>query len=94
MKELLSLSRRMKELWAFGPLGREDPDQRAKDEKLNSDVRRAYELLCKVEQSNLEDLAAKYGGTWEAGNGEDATAAVTIAPGEQGVNGTANGNSA
>lgn len=86
MKELLSLSRRMKELWAFGPLGREDPDQRAKEEQLDGDVRRAYELLCQVEKGNLESLAGKYGGTWEAGNGEEATTTGG------GANGAMNGN--
>ncbi|KAL2213151.1 hypothetical protein CC79DRAFT_1327028 [Sarocladium strictum] len=99
MKELLALSRRMKELWAFGPLGGGDPDQRAKEEKLDGDVRKAYELLCGVEKGGLEDLAKKYGGTWEAGNGEEEMAAATASSAAtggpaQGANGAVNGSAA
>jgi hypothetical protein len=70
---MLALSRRMKELWTFGPLGKEDPDQRAKDDKLDADVRQAYALLHSVEKMNLEGLASRYGGTWEAGGVDDAS---------------------
>lgn len=99
MKELLALSRRMKELWAFGPLGGGDPDQRAKEEKLDGDVRKTYELLCGIEKGGLEDVVKKYGGTWEAGNGEEeiaAAATTTAAPGgpTQAANGVVNGSAA
>ncbi|KAH8176479.1 surfeit locus protein 5 subunit 22 of mediator complex domain-containing protein [Sarocladium implicatum] len=90
IKELLALSRRMKELWTFGPLGREDPDQRAKQEQLDENVRSAHRLLCEVEKGDLESFAKKFGGTWEAGTGEETTATTAPAPATaQGTNGAA-----
>lgn len=80
----------MKELWTFGPLGKEDPDQRAKQEQLDENVRSAHAMLCAVEKSDLESLASKYGGTWEAGTGEEETAPATTAT-QQGANGASNG---
>lgn len=64
----------MKELWTFGPLGKEDPDQRVKEEKLDGDVRGAYGMLCEVEKMNLGGLAEKYGGKWEVGGAEEPAA--------------------
>lgn len=66
----------MKELWTFGPLGKEDPDHRAKEEQLDGDVRQAYGILCDIEKMNLQGLAGKYGGTWEAGSTEEPTTAA------------------
>ncbi|KAI5465383.1 hypothetical protein BGZ63DRAFT_373436 [Mariannaea sp. PMI_226] len=86
MKELLALSRRIKELWVFGPLGRGDPNARAKEEQIEHDVTQVASLLNSLESSNLQDLAQRCGGTWEPlGGGVGAPGA---AAGGAGAGGT------
>ncbi|GFP51988.1 hypothetical protein TASIC1_0001014000 [Trichoderma asperellum] len=65
IKEFLTLSRKIKELWIFGPLGTEDQDRRAKEEQLDQDVNRVSELLNQMEASKMKNLAESNGGTWQ-----------------------------
>ncbi|KAM0452888.1 hypothetical protein ACHAO4_005307 [Trichoderma viride] len=65
IKEFLTLSRKIKELWIFGPLGTEDQDRKAKEEQLDQDVSRVSELLNQMEASKMKNLAESSGGTWQ-----------------------------
>ena len=65
IKELLTLTRKMKELWVFGPLGKDDQGSKAKEEEIDRDVRQVASLLSNLEASNMKELAEKYGATWE-----------------------------
>ncbi|KAL7903066.1 hypothetical protein HDV63DRAFT_362957 [Trichoderma sp. SZMC 28014] len=65
IKEFLTLSRKIKELWIFGPLGTEDQDRKAKEEQLDQDVTRVSELLNQMEASKMKNLAESNGGTWQ-----------------------------
>ncbi|KAH6898240.1 hypothetical protein B0T10DRAFT_472091 [Thelonectria olida] len=65
IKELLALSRKIKELWVFGPLGRGDPNARAKEDRIDRDVTQVANLLNGLEARNLKDLAERCGGTYE-----------------------------
>ncbi|KJZ76363.1 hypothetical protein HIM_04092 [Hirsutella minnesotensis 3608] len=64
IKELLALSRRVKELWVFGPLGQGDPDHRAREAQVESDVARVSALLNDLEAFNMHALAQSHGGSW------------------------------
>ncbi len=70
VKELLTLSRKIKELWVFGPLGNEDPDRKSKEEQIDRDVRQVSELLNGLQAANMKGLAERNGGTWEASKDE------------------------
>lgn len=61
VKELLTLSRRMKELWAFGPLG----GREGESERVEGDVRKVVELLGDVERRGVRTEAEWWGGKWE-----------------------------
>ncbi|KAM0517493.1 hypothetical protein ACHAPE_005025 [Trichoderma viride] len=65
IKEFLTLSRKIKELWIFGPLGTEDQGRKAKEEQLDQDVSRVSQLLNQMEASKMENLAESNGGTWQ-----------------------------
>jgi hypothetical protein len=65
IKELLALSRRLKELWVFGPLGKEDPNGKAQAEQVRGDVARVAELLNQLETKNMTALAEEAGGSWK-----------------------------
>lgn len=65
IKEFLTLSRKIKELWIFGPLGTEDSDRKEKEEQLDQDVNRVSELLNQMEASKMKSLAESNGGTWQ-----------------------------
>lgn len=65
VKELLTLSRKMKELWVFGPLGKNDPHRRAKEEQINKDVSEVSRLLGELESSRMVKLAEESGGSWQ-----------------------------
>ncbi|KND86752.1 hypothetical protein TOPH_08608 [Tolypocladium ophioglossoides CBS 100239] len=65
IKELLTLSRRIKELWVFGPLGSDDADRKAKETQIERDVARVSGLLNGIEAANMEKLARRHGGAWE-----------------------------
>lgn len=76
VKELLTLSRKIKELWVFGPLGREDPDRRAKEAQIDADVAGVSALLEQMQGAGMQDLATKLGGAWEVAknDAEETTA--------------------
>ena len=75
VKELLTLSRKIKELWVFGPLGNEDPERKSKEEQIERDVKQVSELLNGLEASNMKGLAEKHGGSWEALSKDENTRA-------------------
>lgn len=69
----------MKELWVFGPLGRDDQGSRATDEQIRQDVTQVAALLAGVEAKGMRELAEKSGGSWEPvrtddGEGQQAQA--------------------
>ncbi|KAK7428572.1 hypothetical protein QQZ08_004832 [Neonectria magnoliae] len=76
IKELLALSRKVKELWVFGPLGRGDPNARAKEDQIDRDVTAVAALLDSLETRGLKDLAQSCGGDWEALRSSEDDAAV------------------
>ena len=67
----------MKELWVFGPLGRDDQGDRTRDEQTEREVARVAEMLGSMEADGMRALAEKCGGTWEPlgveGGGEGQT---------------------
>ncbi|EFY87619.1 hypothetical protein MAC_06331 [Metarhizium acridum CQMa 102] len=75
IKDLLSLSRKIKELWVFGPLGQGDPDRKAKDAQIEEDVALVSALLNSLDGRRMRELAQKCGGSWEVLVKEDATTA-------------------
>ena len=76
IKELLTLSRKIKELWVFGPLGKEDPDRKVKEAQIDEDVAKVSGLLDQIEATNMKELAGKFGGTWEPLKKEDGESAA------------------
>ncbi|TID02121.1 hypothetical protein CH35J_004609 [Colletotrichum higginsianum] len=64
IKDLLALSRRLKELWLFGKLGRGEGDARIQADKLQADVVRCAELLNAIQESRYAGLASAAGGKW------------------------------
>ncbi|KAM4057239.1 surfeit locus protein 5 subunit 22 of mediator complex domain-containing protein [Hirsutella rhossiliensis] len=64
IKELLALSRRIKELWVFGPLGKGDPDHQAREAQLDRDVAQVSSLLNGIEAADMKALAERHGGVW------------------------------
>ncbi|KOS19002.1 hypothetical protein ESCO_000092 [Escovopsis weberi] len=77
VKEFLTLSRRIKELWIFGPLGREDSGRRTKENLLEHNVALVSDLMNQVEAIKMGDLAGRNGGTWEPLAREDEGASVS-----------------
>ncbi|KZZ95848.1 hypothetical protein AAL_04144 [Moelleriella libera RCEF 2490] len=65
IKELLTLSRKIKELWIFGPLGQGDADRRAKEAQMEQDVGSVVTLLNELEGGNMRALAERHGGSWQ-----------------------------
>ncbi|KAG5976825.1 hypothetical protein E4U55_007192 [Claviceps digitariae] len=65
IKELLTLSRKIKELWIFGSLGQGDPEQKAVEAQMEAHVGQVAELMNGLEGSKMGELAARWGGTWE-----------------------------
>ncbi|ROT38164.1 hypothetical protein SODALDRAFT_333935, partial [Sodiomyces alkalinus F11] len=65
IKDLLALSRRLKELWLFGRLGGEDEQAKAQAEQLDRDVVRCAELLNSIQAKRYANLANENGGAWE-----------------------------
>lgn len=94
IKELLALSRRLKELWLFGPLGVDDPTAQERNEQARQDAVRVAELLNELESNQMRDVAQRFGGTWEAMGGGSAGAgvgAIPIANANAGTGAAANG---
>lgn len=75
VKELLTLSRKMKELWVFGSLGKNDPHRRAKEEQINKDVEDVSRLLGELESSRMRALAEESGGSWQPLAGREGNGA-------------------
>lgn len=75
IKELLTLSRKIKELWVFGALGKHDADSKAKEEQVDKDVAQVAALLDSIEALNMKGLAEKFGGDWEQLTDDTAAAA-------------------
>ncbi|KAF4996590.1 hypothetical protein FDECE_12379 [Fusarium decemcellulare] len=79
IKELLTLSRKIKELWVFGPVNQNDPQQQAKDDRIDRDVSEVSRLLDSFDANSMRELAERCGGTWEpqaeAAAPQDTTAA-------------------
>ena len=59
------MSRRIKELWVFGPLGSIDADRKAKEAQIDRDVAQVSDLLNDIEGADMQKLAGTHGGTWE-----------------------------
>lgn len=79
------MSRRIKELWVFGPLGRDDPDQKAKEEQITKDVKKIAQVLDGMEGTNMTALAERLGGSWgplrdDEQGPEKSTGSATMAP--------------
>jgi hypothetical protein len=72
IKDLLSLSRKIKELWVFGPLGQDDPDRKAKEAQIEEDVAQVSALLNGLEAQRMKVLAEGCGGSWEVLGKDDA----------------------
>ena len=72
IKELLTLSRKIKELWMFGPLGQDDQDQKQKEAQIDADVRAVAGLLDGMQARDMAALAERGGGSWAPlGGGEE-----------------------
>ena len=65
LKDLLALSRRIKELWVFGPLESHDASTRRQADSLERDVLRVATLVNSLEEGAMSSLAAEHGGVWK-----------------------------
>ncbi|KAH7329460.1 hypothetical protein B0I35DRAFT_474064 [Stachybotrys elegans] len=72
IKELLTLSRRIKELWVFGPLMREDPAQGGL--QLDEHVAQVSDLLGAMDTRAMREIAASVGA--EFSQADDSSAAM------------------
>ncbi|KAL4726423.1 hypothetical protein ACLX1H_007105 [Fusarium chlamydosporum] len=83
IKELLALSRTIKELWVFGPLDRADGHRQEKEVQIDRDVNEVARLLDNFDMKTMRELAERNGGTYEpqaaASSAVPATAAATAA---------------
>lgn len=85
IKDLLALSRRLKELWLFGKLGQGEGDARIQADKLQADVVRCAELLNAIQETRFAGIAAAAEGKWvpmgraDGASGESAAAAAAAA---------------
>ncbi|KZL72882.1 cell cycle control protein [Colletotrichum tofieldiae] len=98
IKDLLALSRRLKELWLFGKLGRGEGDARIQADKLQADVVRCAELLNAIQETRYAGLASAAGGKWALMGRPDTTpvegAAAAAPPPANPVAPNSNGNGA
>ncbi|KAH7229670.1 hypothetical protein BKA60DRAFT_628215 [Fusarium oxysporum] len=78
IKELLALTRTIKELWVFGPVDRADEHRKEKEEQIDRDVAEITTLFNKIDANAMRELAEKNGGTWES-QGEAAATALPAA---------------
>lgn len=65
LKDLLALSRRIKELWVFGPLASHDASTRRQADSLERDVLQVATLVNGLEQGAMSSLAEECGGEWK-----------------------------
>ncbi|KAG7420312.1 hypothetical protein DER46DRAFT_570828 [Fusarium sp. MPI-SDFR-AT-0072] len=78
IKELLALTRTIKELWVFGPVDRADEHRKEKEKQIDRDIAEITTLFNKIDANAMRELAEKNGGTWEA-QGEAASTAPAAA---------------
>ncbi|KAL5612675.1 hypothetical protein BROUX41_004230 [Berkeleyomyces rouxiae] len=64
IKELLTLSRRIKELWVFGPLGQQDSDMRERAAAVDQDVKHIAQIISAAEDEWLRGVVEEAGGSW------------------------------
>ncbi|KAL1900805.1 hypothetical protein Cpir12675_000678 [Ceratocystis pirilliformis] len=64
IKELLTLSRRIKELWVFGPLGQEDVHARERAAAVELDVKHIAQIISAAEDGWLRGVVEDAGGSW------------------------------
>ncbi|KAH6693456.1 hypothetical protein F5X68DRAFT_273083 [Plectosphaerella plurivora] len=79
IKDLLALSRRLKELWLFGRLGGEDELAKVQAETLEQDVVRCAELVNSIQAHRYGQIAAENGGEWKSQATTDETQ-TSLAP--------------
>ncbi|WYZ40870.1 hypothetical protein EsH8_IV_001211 [Colletotrichum jinshuiense] len=100
IKDLLALSRRLKELWLFGKLGQGEGDARIQANKLQADVVRCAELLNAIQETRFAGLASAADGKWtpmgkpEAPPAEGGAAAAPAAAAAAATSGAGAGGSA
>ncbi|KAI6766944.1 hypothetical protein HG531_011304 [Fusarium graminearum] len=63
IKELLALSRTIKELWVFGPLDRADGHRQEKEVQIDRDVQEVSRLMDNFDMKAMRELAEQFGGT-------------------------------
>lgn len=84
IKELLALSRTIKELWVFGPLDRADAHRQEKEVQIDRDVNEVARLLDNFDMKTMKELAERNGGTYEPQASSSATGPATAPqPSEQ-----------
>jgi hypothetical protein len=66
IKQLLALSRTIKELWVFGPLDRADGHRQEKEVQIDNDVQEVARLLDNFDAKAMRELAERFGGTYES----------------------------
>ncbi|KAM0299426.1 hypothetical protein ACHAPM_007467 [Fusarium culmorum] len=76
IKELLALSRTIKELWVFGPLDRADGHRQEKEVQIDRDVQEVSRLMDNFDMKAMRELAGQFGGTYEPQAATAATAAT------------------
>lgn len=76
---MLTLSRKIKELWVFGALGQQDPSRKAREAQIERDVTTVAELLNGLEATKMKTLAEEQGGSWEPLRKEDMQALQALA---------------
>ncbi|KAG8665485.1 hypothetical protein FPOAC2_10560 [Fusarium poae] len=84
IKQLLALSRTIKELWVFGPLDRADGHRQEKEVQIDRDVQEVSRLLDNFDTNAMRELAEKFGGSYEpqAVASLSSAAATTTQPAE------------
>ncbi|KAF4442300.1 hypothetical protein FACUT_2117 [Fusarium acutatum] len=80
IKELLALTRTIKELWVFGPVDRADGHRKEKEAQIDRDVAEITTLFNKIDANSMRELAEKSGGTWEPQGEAALTAPAAPAP--------------
>ncbi|KAG5757105.1 hypothetical protein H9Q69_012947 [Fusarium xylarioides] len=80
IKELLALTRTIKELWVFGPVDRADEHRKQKEAQIDRDVAEITTLFNKIDANSMRELAEKNGGTWEPQGEAALTASAAPAP--------------
>lgn len=59
------MSRRIKELWVFGPLNHSDTQSQAQEDQIDRDVSEVANIIDTIDANAMKKLAERCGGTWE-----------------------------